>query len=162
VSGDALPYLDATLALAIGEAQNGSIVERRGGLLYVRVPAGARAAERQAVIEAWYKEQAQSVFLERVEHFAPIAAVTPGGVAVRSQKARWGSCGRHGTLYFNWRLLLAPQAVLDYLVVHELCHLRQRGHGPRFWRLVERVLPDFEKREATLRRDGWRYRLSGR
>ncbi len=165
VSGESLPYLGGTLELIVLEAQDGtrSHVERAGDRLRVELPQTASASGRRAaaiaVIERWYKDRAQEVLSERVRHFAPLAGVTPTGLVVRDQKTRWGSCGKHGTLYFNWRLMLAPMAVLDYLVVHELCHLRQRGHGRRFWRLVASAMPDFEEREAMLRRDGWRYRL---
>ncbi len=166
VTGEPLPYLDSTLELVVLEARNGTRphVERASDRLHVELPHTPGDEERRAaaiaVIERWYRERAQEVLSERVRHFAALASVSPTGVVVKDQKTRWGSCGKHGTLYFNWRLMLASMAVLDYLVVHELCHLRQRGHGRRFWRLVAAVLPDFEEREAMLRRDGWRYRLS--
>lgn len=166
ISGESLPYLGGTLELLVLETQNGTRphVERAEDRLCVELPQTASDGERRAtviaVIERWYKDRAQEVLSERVRHFAPLASASPAGLAVRDQKTRWGSCGKHGTLYFSWRLMLAPMPVLDYLVVHELCHLRQRGHGRRFWRSVAAVLPDFEEREAMLRRDGWRYRLS--
>jgi len=75
-------------------------------------------------------------------------------IAVRDQRTRWGSCSPSGTLSFNWRLALAPLEVLDYVVVHELCHLREPSHSRRFWRLVESRRPDWRERRAWLREHG--------
>jgi len=76
-------------------------------------------------------------------------------IAIRDQRTRWGSCSSRGTLSFNWRLALAPPDVLDYVVVHEVCHLRDRNHSPGFWRLVERARPDFRAPRAWLSEHGW-------
>ena len=75
-------------------------------------------------------------------------------IQIRDQRTRWGSCSPRGTLTFNWRLVLAPHAVLDYVVVHELCHLREANHGPAFWRLVEQARPGYKVPRAWLRRHG--------
>jgi predicted metal-dependent hydrolase len=161
VSGDTLPYLGQALELQVTDDE--AAVERLGSALDVRMPAQTDDSSRRGqiieVIEGWYRQQALAIFAERIEVFAPLLGVRPAGVRVRDQKTRWGSCGRDGTLYFGWRLVMAPLAIIDYLVVHELCHLRQRGHGRRFWALVEKVLPDHQGRRAELRREGWRYRL---
>ena len=94
-----------------------------------------------------------------VEEVAPAHAkrlgVTYGRIAVRDQRTRWGSCSSRGTLSFNWRLALAPPEVLEYVVVHELCHLREQNHSQRFWRLVEAVYPRYDERERWLTRYGW-------
>jgi predicted metal-dependent hydrolase len=76
-------------------------------------------------------------------------------LTVRDQKSRWGSCSSKGALNFNWRLVLAPHDVLDYVVVHEVCHLAEHHHGPSFWRLVERRRPDYRESRAWLDRHGW-------
>ena len=78
-------------------------------------------------------------------------------IRIGGQRTLWGSCSPRGTLSFNWRLVLAPLDVLDYVVVHELAHLRQPNHSPRFWREVERVLPDYTERRRKLRQEGYRY-----
>ena len=81
--------------------------------------------------------------------------VSYGRVVVRDQRTRWGSCSSRGTLSFNWRLALAPPDVLDYVVVHELCHLREPNHSPRFWRLVEDARPEYARHERWLKDHGW-------
>ena len=81
--------------------------------------------------------------------------LTYRAIAIRDQRTRWGSCSSRGTLSFNWRLVLAPRRILEYVVVHELCHLREQNHSRRFWRLVEEAWPAFEEDERWLREHGW-------
>jgi predicted metal-dependent hydrolase len=76
-------------------------------------------------------------------------------LAIRDQRTRWGSCSSRRTLSFNWRLVLAPPEVLDYVAVHELCHLRVPNHSARFWRLVEQRRPGYREPRAWLARHGW-------
>jgi len=150
------------LHIAGEECAGRSRVELAGTWLSVRLPTGDASEQRAAIvnaIEGWYRERAEAIFSERVGIFAPLIDVRPKKIVVRGQKTRWGSCGKDGTLYLNWHLVMAPLPVLDYLVVHELCHLRQPGHGRRFWSLVGGVLADYRARRAELRKDGWRYRL---
>jgi predicted metal-dependent hydrolase len=88
------------------------------------------------------------------EEEAEALGVSYGRIEVRDQRTRWGSCSPRGTLSFNWRLALAPLEVLDYVVVHELCHLREANHSPRFWRLVAERRPDWREQRAWLRENG--------
>jgi predicted metal-dependent hydrolase len=89
-----------------------------------------------------------------VEEEAPRIGVKPARIQIRDQRSRWGSCSTRGTLSFNWRLVLAPLDVLDYVVVHELCHLREPNHSRRFWRLVERHRPDWRQHRDWLHEYG--------
>ena len=93
---------------------------------------------------------------QRTAYFARQVGVTYGRITVRDQKTRWGSCSQTGNLNFNFRLILAPSEVLDYVVVHELCHRRQMNHSAQFWQEVAQVLPDYRKRKAWLTENGWR------
>lgn len=100
------------------------------------------------------KKEARPLFLARAAYYAPLVGVRYERVTVRSQRSKWGSCSVRGGLNFNCLLLLAPPAVLDYVVVHELCHLLEMNHSPRFWAEVRRVLPDYESCRKWLRRNG--------
>lgn len=99
-------------------------------------------------------DQALEVIPKRVAYFAEIAGVTYGRITIRNQKSRWGSCSTKGNLNFNCLLMLAPTDVLDYVVVHELCHRKEMNHSPKFWTEVRKVLPDYEKQKLWLKEHG--------
>lgn len=99
-------------------------------------------------------EEALKVIPERVEYFAKVIGVTYGKITVRNQKTRWGSCSSKGNLNFNCLLMLAPPEVLDYVVVHELCHRKQMNHSKAFLLEVEKVLPDYKEARKWLKEDG--------
>jgi predicted metal-dependent hydrolase len=144
--GDTLPYLGQVLTV---RAEPGRTrVTRRGDMLLV--PEGADARE---AIERWYRRMAREEFRSRLDRACAIAGWSYTRLTVRDQRTRWGSCTRGGAMSFNWRLLLAPEAVLDYVVWHEVCHLAFMDHSPRFWGLVARYCPDHREHAAWLRRN---------
>lgn len=98
--------------------------------------------------------EAARVIPERVRYFAPLVGVTYGMITVRNQRTRWGSCSARGNLNFNCLLMKTPPEVLDYVVVHELCHRKEMNHSPRFWAEVERVLPEYKKARKWLKDNG--------
>ena len=100
------------------------------------------------------KKRARPAILERVEYYAPIVGVRYGSVSIRSPHSRWGSCSSKGNLNFNCLLLLTPPEVLDYVVVHELCHRLEMNHSARFWAEVGRVIPDYAQRRRWLKEHG--------
>ena len=106
-------------------------------------------AEREAL-----RAQARPVLEEKVARFAPLVGVSWGKITIRTQRSRWGSCSAQGNLSFNALLLLTPPEVLDYVVVHELCHRKEMNHSPRFWAEVEKLVPDWKARRLWLRRNG--------
>lgn len=99
-------------------------------------------------------EEALKVIPERVEYFAKVIGVTYGKITVRNQKTRWGICSSKGNLNFNCLLMLAPPEVLDYVVVHELCHRKQMNHSKAFWLEVEKVLPNYKEVRKWLKEEG--------
>ena len=99
-------------------------------------------------------DQALSLIPQRVAHFAPIVGVTYHGITIRNQRSRWGSCSSKGNLNFNCLLMLCPPEVLDYVVVHELCHRKEMNHSPKFWAEVARVLPDYKTHQKWLKDHG--------
>jgi predicted metal-dependent hydrolase len=145
--GDTVPYLGASLRLV--PEQGRSRVHRKGDALHVPAgPAGGAALER------WYRRAARTEIAPRAERAAAAVGRPVSDVTIRGQRTRWGSCSATGALSFNWRLLLAPEDVLDYVVWHEACHLAVLDHSPRFWALVERHLPGYREPRAWLRRHG--------
>ena len=99
-------------------------------------------------------DEALRVIPGRVAHFAPLVGVTYGRITVRNQRTRWGSCSSKGNLNFNCLLMLAPPGILDYVVVHELCHRKEMNHSPKFWAEVAKVMPDYKERQKWLRTEG--------
>lgn len=100
------------------------------------------------------KQKAQAYIPERVEYFANIMGVDYGRITIRKQKTRWGSCSGKGNLNFNCLLMLAPPEVIDYVVIHELCHRKEMNHSRAFWREVEKVMPDYKKSVLWLKDQG--------
>jgi predicted metal-dependent hydrolase len=98
-----------------------------------------------------HKEDARHIILERVRYFSPVCGVSYNRVAIRNQKSRWGSCSSKKNLNFNYRLAYLPKHICDYVIVHELCHLKQMNHGPLFWQEVEKVIPNFQADVNELR-----------
>lgn len=109
---------------------------------------------QRAALEKRYITAAKEYFPKRVACFAPLTGGTYTRITIRDQKTRWGSCSAKGTLSFNWRLMLAPPAVLDYVVVHELCHLTHMDHSKAFWSLVESICPDYRTHRKWLKDHG--------
>lgn len=99
-------------------------------------------------------QKALSVIPDKVKYYAEIMGVTYGRITIRNQKTRWGSCSSKGNLNFNCLLMLMPDKVLDYVVVHELCHLKQMNHSKKFWMEVERYMPDYKNYKKWLNENG--------
>jgi predicted metal-dependent hydrolase len=125
----------------------------------VRMPRHANPPLTE-VLQASYRAKAREVILRRTEALSELLGVRPRRVSIRDQKTRWGACTARGTLTFSWRLVLAPPSVLDYVVIHELCHLRHHHHGKTFWQMVESACPAFETHRAWLRENGTALRLA--
>lgn len=110
--------------------------------------------KRLTALENRYKNAARSLFESRVAFYHKITGGSYASITVRDQKTRWGSCSSRGTLSFNYRLIFAPPAVLDYVVVHELCHLTHMNHSKAFWSMVGAVMPDYRIYKNWLRDHG--------
>lgn len=110
--------------------------------------------EAKKEVIAWYKLHAKIKIDERVAYYAPKLDVEPNHIRIKEQKTRWGSCSSLGNLNFNWKIIIAPVPIIDYLVVHELAHLRHHNHSNKFWDLVETIIPDYRERKEWLRVNG--------
>jgi predicted metal-dependent hydrolase len=151
-SGETLFLLGTALRLEPGADG----VERHGNTLTAG-PFDSDTEVLRARVVAWYRSQALICFDERIAHYVGILGVRVSHLRLSQAKTRWGSCGANGRVTLNWRLIQMPLELIDYVVVHELAHLREMNHSPRFWRAVERVLPDYAARRAALRHDAYRY-----
>ena len=100
---------------------------------------------------AWLREQGNRVIRERVDHYANLMGVKYTSVKMSEAKRRWGSCGIRNTLHFAWRLVMCPQSVIDYVVVHELSHIPYKGHGMKFWMRVATVMPNYKEAQEWFR-----------
>lgn len=144
--GATVPYLGAALAL-VGESGR-TRVHRRGDKLLIP------GADPQDAIERWYRRMARAEVGPRLDEAAAALGVSYSSVRIANQRTRWGSCSSSGAMSFNWRLLLAPEDVFDYVLWHEACHLRHLDHSPRFWGLLEQHRPGYREQKAWLRRHG--------
>jgi predicted metal-dependent hydrolase len=121
--------------------------------LLVRLPGDG--ADLWPLLNAWYIQEAERIIWERVRHFGVEMGLAVGGVQMRHWKRRWGECRPQGSfLRFNWRLILVPPEILDYVVVHELAHLKEPGHTARFWQEVAQLVPDYAHRRGWLNTSG--------
>lgn len=111
------------------------------------------------ILEQWYIRQAEKILTERTEHFSKILEVCPHAILVKSYNAQWGSCSSKGKISYNWKIMIAPLYIVDYLVVHELCHLIEHNHSRAFWKLVQNVLPNYLALRYWLKHNGFRLQL---
>jgi len=139
-------YLDGHLALR--EEPGRTRAHRRGGVLLV-----PRGPGRSGSIERWYRRAARAEALPRLAAAAAALGTSYERLSIRDQRTRWGSCSVSGAISLNWRLLLGPESVLDYVVWHEACHLVVMDHSPRFWSLLESHRPAYREPRDWLRRN---------
>jgi len=150
--GAIVPFCGQRLRVRIVES--GQTVAARDALSLSVPPAlspAMREEQARLSLSLWYKGQARRLFPARVAHWAAVTGLRPARVVVTAAKRRWGSCAADGVVRLNWRLVLLAPEVIDYVVVHELCHLRHRHHGPAFWRAVEDFLPAAKALRRQLR-----------
>jgi predicted metal-dependent hydrolase len=157
VSGEAFPYLGRNYRLKV-ESGAFQPVKLKQGRLVVTLPKEAATPEliRNALVR-WYRLQAQERFDEKVTRYARVIGVAPVSVGIKTFKSRWGSCTAKGEILFHWKVILAPHRIVDYVVVHELCHLKHHDHSAAFWQSVGRVMPDYLECKEWLKAVGARF-----
>jgi predicted metal-dependent hydrolase len=141
------------------ELKSATVIEPTGGIdgqpaglsLHVGLPHSAAPAQIRDAVQAWLMRQAKRIFSERLTHFAPHLGVTWHRLSLSSAGTRWGSASADGSIRLNWRLIHFTQSVIDYVVVHELSHLRVMDHSPRFWDTVRSVVPDYAQLRGQLK-----------
>jgi predicted metal-dependent hydrolase len=152
--GAEVPFLGRTVQLCVLERGVGRVLGQDippEQVLPVTVPPGASVTQVRDAAQVWLKKQAKVLFEERLQHFAPQLGVRWQKLSLSSASTRWGSARTDGHIRLNWRLIHLPISQIDYVVVHELAHLREMNHSPRFWETVGEVMPDYAQRRKALR-----------
>ena len=158
--GERLYYLGEQIPIIADTALDGRVsVSLEDGAFQISTPTGIseedRAAAVKEVVERWYRREAARLLPEIVERWqSRVSRKKPTQVLIRSQRRRWGSCSSDGSIRLNCRIIMAERALIDYVVVHELAHLAVMDHSPRYWKRVERALPDYRVRRKRLNEVG--------
>jgi predicted metal-dependent hydrolase len=156
--GGELPYMGERLGLRVrvDPGRRRAHVTRQGAAVRAAV---AHPADLRGALERWYRRQARLEVVPRIEAACAAAGVRYRSLQIRGQRTRWASCSSAGAMSFNWRLLLAPAEILDYVIEHEVAHLEVHDHSDRFWSLLASRCPDWREQESWLRRHGHALRL---
>lgn len=125
------------------------------GRIIVETPVAEKTIIKEA-LEQWYKEKALEIFSERINSYSKKIGKKPERIKLSNAKKRWGSCTSKGTTLLNWRIVMAPMQVVDYLVVHELSHLIHLNHSTAFWQLVAKIIPDYQEEKDWLKKNGYK------
>jgi len=152
-AGAAIPYLGRHLVLELdpGHRFAGRGAELSADRLLLALARDADAQRLRDAVQAWLMREARRVFLERLDHYAPRLGVRYTSLRLSSAATRWGSASADGSIRLNWRLIHLSLEMIDYVVAHELSHLREMNHSPDFWGVVASVMPDYERRRQALR-----------
>lgn len=155
VSGETFLYLGRAYRLALISDNGPELLLRDGRFRLQRsvIEKGGVDAAREA-FERYFAEKGMQWFAERVAYFAPRVGVQVTSVKVKDMGYRWASCGSTGAMNFHWKCMMAPPKIIDYIVMHELCHLRHRNHTEAFWNEVDKVMPDYRERKEWLKERG--------
>jgi predicted metal-dependent hydrolase len=154
-------YLDGDVFLYLGEPHTLKLmISPKNGVnvlgqdIVVSLKPGTPVDKVPEILRKWYIARARELLNERLQHYSAELGTVPARVAIRNQSRRWGSCSSRGNVNLNWKLVMAPPAVLDYVVAHELCHLRHPNHQPEFWKMLAGIMPDFADRRKWLKMNG--------
>lgn len=154
-NGEGFLYLGRSYRLSLIGTQEAPLL-LKGGRFYLRrdlVDQGEVAAAK-AAFRAYFIARGLERIASRVQYYAPKVGVMPRGVDVRELGHRWASCSPKGNLAFHWKCMMAPPTIIDYIVVHELCHIHQLDHTQLFWNEVDKVMPDYQERKDWLKKNG--------
>jgi predicted metal-dependent hydrolase len=154
VSGEAFSYLGRNYRLKVNEGEL-TPIKLSQGRLTMSAPKGVSESKLiKYALTSWFRRRAELRLREKIIRYSPIVGVETNGYKVKEFQSRWGSCTPSGRVDMNWKIIMAPNRVVDYVVVHELCHLKQHDHSPQFWKLVENIIPDYAESKEWLRVHG--------
>lgn len=156
INGESLLYLGQNYTLQLIPAKRNTTTIKTAqtieihGRLNLLSPTAIRAA-----LVTWYKQQAELYLRSQTTFLSLKTGLSPRSITVKTYKARWGSCGIQGDIQYNWKLIFAPPDIIDYVIIHELCHLQQHNHSAAFWQLVNTHHPDFKSARFWLKKNGF-------
>jgi len=155
VNGETFLYLGCQYRLALVSGQDRQLMLKNGYFCLSRdvIERGGIDAAK-AAFQQFYADKGEQRLNQRVKYFAPKVGVKVPSVRVKDMGYRWGSCGRSSALNFHWKCMMAPPRIIDYIVVHELCHFHYRNHTDAFWNEVDKIIPDWRERKEWLRKRG--------
>lgn len=152
VSGESFLYLGSSYRLQLVQEQDEPLKLKDGRFCLLRSIVGTGGAEAaHQAFETFYKDKGLPRIKKRIAYFASKVGVSAGTVQIKDIGYRWASCMTSGDLHFHWKCMMAPLTIIDYIVVHELCHIHHRDHSEAFWNEVDKVLPDYRERKEWLR-----------
>lgn len=160
-SGVKVPYLGKDLEVLITETEQRMIkirYETESYSLSIAIPQEISHEQKQeairGILEKWYKQKTRGIFQEKLDAWSRVMGLTYNQFRLKEQKTRWGSCSSLGNINLNWRAVMAPESVIDYLVIHELSHLKYLNHSQEFWNFVARYCPEHAANKKWLRENG--------
>ncbi|MEI6288829.1 MAG: SprT family zinc-dependent metalloprotease [Chloroflexota bacterium] len=156
-NGESLPLFGKQLPLRVSTLPGSKKVIFQNDIFYL----ANKETDPVTHFEKWYKKKAQTYFQERVPQLAAVYGLQYEKIRLSSARTRWGSCSFRGTLSFNWKLIMAPIPVIEYVIIHELTHLKIKNHSKKFWDDVERKMPDYKQRRDWLKKNGRQLSLDG-
>lgn len=165
ISGEILPLYgrDSLLQVAASTETRHVSVSHKDGIFTVKIPAALKPAARRetvrSALESWYRREAKQYIPPETALIAQQLGFVYQAITIRGQKTRWGSCSSRGNLNFNWRLIMAPHSAIEYVIIHELCHLKVPNHSTQFWSLVAQFCPDYAIHVNWLRKHAHLYNL---
>jgi predicted metal-dependent hydrolase len=159
ISGEKFPYLGRQYRLKVmaGDSSDASLIFHNGRFIATAPQMSSSTWREEHLRQAfrdWYITHGTIKVQKRLKLFAPRLGVRPTKVVIKDQQARWGSCTKNGTINVNWRILMAPMRIVDYVIVHELGHMIHADHSSEFWAVVSSVMPDYDERKEWLRVHG--------
>ena len=160
VSGESFSYLDKSHPLKIvGGLYPVIKLHREELVVSVRDETADNTAVIKQLLIQWYKQQAESELRDKTERYARIIGVKPTSITIKTFKARWGSCSITAGIQYNWKIIIAPDRIVNYVVIHELCHILHHNHSPAFWKAVEHYCHDYRDCGAWLKMNGARLEI---
>lgn len=157
VSGESFTYLGRNYPLQLVE-NSIEPLQLIAGKFVLGIPSGLAKARHsrfvKKALESWYRQRAEHHLLEKTQRLAIKVGVEPKSIAVKTYKSRWGSCSAQGDLSYNWKIIIADHRIVDYVVIHELCHIIHHNHSPAYWQLVGEHMPDYPECREWLKIQG--------